>query len=194
MNDDGLHELDALPASAEPPRVPFAVLILVLLGGGLCALLVLNTVTAASEVRQRRLDAAYAGLNDKQQQLSRDVARLQAPDELARRAAGLGLVPADSPAFLRINPDGSVTVLGAPVPASTQPPPPPTTTKTPTSPPTTTRPPTTKPAGTTPTGTQPTTAKPTTTPTGAQPTTPKPATPKPTKTPTPTVTLPGGPR
>jgi outer membrane biosynthesis protein TonB len=177
---------DAGPAMrGHAPRVPFAVLILALIGGGLCALLALNTATAASEVRQRNVDAATAALNDKEQQLSRDVAALQSPEQLAAEAARLGLIPADSPAFLRINKDGSVTVLGSPAPASSPPPPTtpaPTPTPTKTTPKPTTKPTTTKPGGA---PTSKTTSK----------TAPKTsAKPKPTRTPTPTVTLPGGPR
>ena len=116
-----------------PRRMPFAVLILALIGGGLCALLALNTATAASEVRERQVDAANAALNDTEQQLSRDVASLQAPAELARRAAALGLVPADAPAFLRVDSNGSITVLGSPAPVSNPAPAPtPSTSPTPT--------------------------------------------------------------
>lgn len=97
-----------------PRRTPFLVLLLAVLGAGLCTLLVLNTVTAASEVQERQLDASNRSLTDSAQQLSRDIAAAQAPASLARMAAALGLVPADSPAFLRLNSDGSVTVLGKP--------------------------------------------------------------------------------
>lgn len=97
-----------------PRRAPFLVLLLAVLGAGLCTLLVLNTATAASEVQERQLDASNRSLTDSAQQLSRDIADAQAPANLARMAAALGLVPADSPAFLRLNPDGSATVLGKP--------------------------------------------------------------------------------
>ena len=95
-------------------RVPFAVLLLGVLAGGMCALLALNTATAASEVRERRLDAANANSNAVQEELSRTISGLQAPAQLARMAAALGMVPAGSPAYLRINADGTVTVLGHP--------------------------------------------------------------------------------
>ena len=101
------------PGAGRPRRTPFVLLVLTVLGAGLCALLVLNTATAASEVRERQLDAANSSLTDSAQQLSRDIADAQAPQNLARMAAALGLVPADSPAFLRINADGSGTVLGS---------------------------------------------------------------------------------
>ena len=95
-------------------RVPFAVLLLGVLAGGMCALLALNTATAASEVRERRLDAANTTLNATQEQLSRAISGLQAPGQLARMAAALGMVPAGSPAYLRVNANGTVTVLGHP--------------------------------------------------------------------------------
>lgn len=108
---------------SRPRRARFVLLVLAVLGAGLCALLALNTATAASEVAERRLDASNSSLTDSAQQLSRDIAGAQAPDNLARMAAALGLVPADSPAFLRINADGSATVLGkaARVPAPVNP-------------------------------------------------------------------------
>lgn len=186
------------PVTPASRRIPFAVLLVAVLGGGLCALLTLNTALAASEVRQRNLDAANDALNDREQQLAREVAALQAPTALARRATELGLVPADAPAFLRIGPDGSVTVLGHPAPASAAVPDPiPKTTGPKTTGPKTTGPKTTgpktsgRPVATTTAATTP----PTTGVTGARPPagTPR-GTPAPAPTHTPTVTLPGGPR
>jgi hypothetical protein len=101
--------------------VPFAVLLVGVIAAGMCALLALNTATAASEVRERRIDAANSSLSAKQEQLSRSLANVQAPAELSKLAARLGLVPAGSPAFLRVNPDGSMTVLGAPAKVPTPP-------------------------------------------------------------------------
>ena len=97
-----------------PRSVPFVVLLVGVVAAGMCALLALNTATAASEVRERHVDAANSSLSARQEQLSRAVADSQAPAELSRMAARLGLVPAGSAAFLRINADGTVTVLGAP--------------------------------------------------------------------------------
>jgi hypothetical protein len=147
---------------------------------GMVALLGLNTATAANEVSQRKYDSANAALNDKIQQLTRDLAQRQSPEQLAKAAAALGLIPAANPAFLRFNPDGSVTILGTaiviPAPAKPKSSSKSSSSTTPTSTPTTT--PKTTPK-TTPTTTPKTT--PTTTPTK---TTPTPS----------TSTLPGGPR
>jgi hypothetical protein len=97
------------------------VLLVGVIAAGMCALLALNTATAASEVRERRIDAANSSLSAKQEQLSRSLANVQAPAELSKLAAKLGLVPAGSPAFLRLNADGTMTVLGAPAKVPTPP-------------------------------------------------------------------------
>lgn len=106
------------------PRLPFAALILLLLGGGLCALLALNTASAAGEVQERALADKARVLSDTEQDLRRDVAGLQAPAALASAAAALGMVAGKHPAFLVIGPDGSVTVLGDPQAAPMPVPPP----------------------------------------------------------------------
>ncbi|HST46497.1 septum formation initiator family protein [Jatrophihabitans sp.] len=99
-------------------RLPLPVLLAVLLVGGLCTLLALNTASAAQELRQRSLTERNAELSDLAQQLTRDLAAQQAPGSLASAAAAEGLIPNPNPAFLRLNADGSVTVLGSPAPAS----------------------------------------------------------------------------
>ncbi len=105
----------------EPPkarRAPFVLLVLGLLGGGLAALLVLNTAAAAAEVRQRNLAAGNATTQDEVQQLQLDIANKQAPGALASAATKLGMIPNGNPAFLAVRPDGTVVVLGSPVPAA----------------------------------------------------------------------------
>lgn len=103
---------------AARPRIPTGLLLLVMFVGGLCSLLALNTASAAAEVEARGVVSRNAEASDLQQQLQRDLALREAPDALVRAATGLGLVPNPNPAFLRVNADGSVTVLGQPVPAS----------------------------------------------------------------------------
>jgi hypothetical protein len=109
------------PRGARLRQLPLPVLLGLMLVGGLCALLALNTASAAQELRQRSLTESNAALSDQQQQLMRDLAAKQAPASLAAAAAALGLVPNPNPAFLRLNADGSVTVLGSPAPASLAP-------------------------------------------------------------------------
>jgi hypothetical protein len=168
----------APPRRRRPHRVPFVVLLATVLLAGMLALLGLNTASAASEVAQRKFDSANASLTDIEQQLARDLSTRQSPADLARAAYKLGLIPAADPAFLRFNPDGSVTVLGTAltipasahaIPKTTAPKPTPTATPTRQGHPT---------ARTTPAqpSTTPSTRPPSTSPTG------------------PTTTLPGGPR
>lgn len=180
------HHAPLLHRPAHAPRVPFALLVVGLIVGGMCLLLVLNTGSAANELRRHDIAARDAAVADEVQQLQNQVAASAAPANLASAAVALGMVPAGNPAFLKIGANGAVTVLGSPGPATAPPA---------VAPPTTPRPsPTTKPSPSTsakagaktPTGTA------TSTKSGSATGSPTPSTPTP--TPTPTVSLPGGPR
>jgi hypothetical protein len=94
--------------------VPFALLVVTLIAGGLGLLLLLNTVSAANEVRRHGLAEQDASVAAQLQQLHNEVAASAAPDNLARAAADLGMVPAGHPAFLVLGPDGTVKVMGSP--------------------------------------------------------------------------------
>jgi hypothetical protein len=98
--------------------MPFVLLIAALLIGGLCALLALNTAAAAAELRRQSLIQANGDAADSVQQLRAELAARQAPAALSSAAAALGMVPADHPAFLRIQPNGGVVVVGSPRPAT----------------------------------------------------------------------------
>jgi hypothetical protein len=100
------------------PRVPFAVLVTVLIAGGMGLLLLLNTASAANEVRRHDLSGRGASVAAQVQELENEVAASGAPGNLARAAAALGMVPAANPAFIVLGVDGSVRVLGSPAPAS----------------------------------------------------------------------------
>ncbi|MDV9201211.1 FtsB family cell division protein, partial [Streptomyces sp. Wh19] len=91
-------------------RTPFVLLVVVLLGGGLITLLVLNSALNEGSFRLSELKKRTTELTDEQQALQRDVDNFSEPDALERRARELGMVPGGSPAFL--NPDG--TVRGVP--------------------------------------------------------------------------------
>lgn len=99
---------------AKAPRVPFALLLLALLVGSLVALLILNTASAANELKRHDAAVADSGLAAELEQLQNQVAASAAPQNLASAAALQGMVPAANPAFLRMNKDGSVTLLGSP--------------------------------------------------------------------------------
>ncbi|RRR80126.1 hypothetical protein, partial [Streptomyces sp. RP5T] len=106
-----------LPGTASPgqaARTPFVLLVVLLLGGGLIGLLVLNSALSEGSFRLTDLQKDTKSLTDEQQALQRDIDAYSAPDALVRRARELGMVPGGDPAFL--GPDG--TVKGVPSPAA----------------------------------------------------------------------------
>jgi hypothetical protein len=100
--------------------VPFAVLVLAVLGAGLVGLLLLNTALDRGAFEIQAAQKRQSQLTDQQQELQLQLNNLSAPGPLASQAAALGLVPNPQPAFL--NP-GSGSVLGSPSPAPTTAPP-----------------------------------------------------------------------
>jgi len=96
-------------------KAPFVAVVVGILAVGLLGLLLLNTVLAQDAFRLHHLQVQGHLLADQEQQLQRDVERLQSPASLAARATALGMVPGGPPAFLRLA-DGKV--LGAAVPAA----------------------------------------------------------------------------
>ncbi|MEV7285749.1 hypothetical protein AB0O01_14475 [Streptomyces sp. NPDC093252] len=95
-------------------RTPFVLLVVVLLGGGLIGLLVLNSALSEGSFRLADLQRDTKALTDEQQALQRDIDAYSAPQALQRRARELGMVPGGDPAFL--GPDGKVR--GVPSPAA----------------------------------------------------------------------------
>ncbi|MEU5399462.1 septum formation initiator family protein [Streptomyces sp. NPDC005963] len=96
--------MPAGPSSAA--RTPFVLLVVVLLGGGLIGLLLLNSALNEGSFELSELKRKTTELTDEQQALQRDVDDFSAPDALERRARELGMVPGGNPAF--IDPDGTV--------------------------------------------------------------------------------------
>ncbi|APU44286.1 hypothetical protein BSL84_09145 [Streptomyces sp. TN58] len=103
--------------------MPFVLLVVALLAGGLISLLLLNSALNEGSFQLTRLKKETTTLTDEEQALQRDVDAHSAPDALQRRARELGLVPGGSPVF--IDPDGkvsgSVSVAEAPPPPSPTP-------------------------------------------------------------------------
>ncbi|WP_018567469.1 septum formation initiator family protein [Streptomyces sp. PsTaAH-124] len=97
-------------------RAPFVLLVVLLLGGGLIGLLVLNSALSEGAFQMDDLKKDTKNLTDEEQALQRDIDSYSAPDALQRRARQLGMVPGGDPAFL--NPDG--TVKGVPSAAAEQ--------------------------------------------------------------------------
>jgi len=95
-------------------RVPFMVLVSLLLVGGVTGLLAFNTSMQQASFTATALQERATVLNAQQQSLQMSLERLRDPQRLAVRARAMGLVPAPSPAFLRLS-DGKI--LGAPAPA-----------------------------------------------------------------------------
>ncbi|MGW6020842.1 cell division protein FtsL [Streptomyces sp. NPDC055099] len=100
-----------LPAGpSQAARTPFVLLVVLLLGGGLITLLILNSSLNEGSFQLSELKKETTELTDQEQELQRDVDAYAAPEALQRRARELGMVPGGDPAFL--NPDG--TVRGVP--------------------------------------------------------------------------------
>ena len=101
-------------------KAPFVVVVVALLAGGLLGLLLLNTLVAQESFALHDLNKQGKALEQREQELGRQVQALQAPAALAAQAQHLGMVPGGPPAFLRLA-DGRV--LGKPMPGVAPPPP-----------------------------------------------------------------------
>ncbi|MFE3636561.1 septum formation initiator family protein [Streptomyces sp. NPDC059168] len=107
-----------LPAGrARAARAPFVLLVVLLLGGGLIGLLVLNSALSEGSFRLDALRKQTKSLTDEEQALQRDIDGYSSPDALQRRARDLGMVPGGDPAFL----DPGGRVKGVPGAASPEP-------------------------------------------------------------------------
>lgn len=100
--------LRVLPGGrVRPPRAPFVVLVLLVLGVGLVGLLILNTGLQQSSFDLRDLERETRSLRDQHAALTQQVTRLSAPAELAAKAESLGMVPAGEREYLVLNGDGA---------------------------------------------------------------------------------------
>ncbi len=115
--------LGGRPARPRPggqaARMPFVLLVVALLGGGLISLLLLNSALNEGSFQLTKLKKETTTLTDEEQALQRDVDAHSAPDALQRRAHELGLVPGGSPVF--IGPDGRIAGSAAPAEAPPSP-------------------------------------------------------------------------
>ncbi|AXK32641.1 septum formation initiator family protein [Streptomyces armeniacus] len=100
--------------SSRAARTPFVLLMVLLLGSGLLALLLLNASLNKGSFQLDDLEQQTEELTDEQQALEQEVGSYSAPGALEGRARELGMVPGGAPAFLY--PDG--TVRGKPEPAA----------------------------------------------------------------------------
>ncbi|MCL7366864.1 septum formation initiator family protein [Streptomyces ardesiacus] len=106
-------------ARGQAARAPFVLLVVVLLGGGLIGLLVLNSALSEGSFQLDDLKQHTKELTDEEQALQRDIDAYSAPQALQRRARELGMVPGGDPAFL--GPDGKVKGSPSPAPAAATP-------------------------------------------------------------------------
>ncbi|MGO8959799.1 MAG: hypothetical protein ACLQFR_20885 [Streptosporangiaceae bacterium] len=71
--------------------MPFALLVVALLGGGLISLLVINTTLGATSFRITQLQSTNTRLSDQDQALQQAIAVEAAPSQIAHRAYALGM-------------------------------------------------------------------------------------------------------
>jgi hypothetical protein len=102
-------------AARRSARVPFVVLVSLVLVGGVAGLLCFNTSMQQASFTATALEDRAAALDARQQSLTMQLDALRDPQRVAVRAQRLGMVPATSPAFIRLS-DG--TVLGSATPAA----------------------------------------------------------------------------
>jgi len=116
----------AAPQPKPASKAPFVVLVMLVLGAGVAGIMYFSTQAAADTYRLQEAKAEAEKLQLRTEQLRREVALLESPTDLARRAGEMGLVEPTNPARLRQNPDGSIEEFGKPsAPTKSTPPPPP---------------------------------------------------------------------
>lgn len=87
---------------AKAARGVFAGLLVVLLLGGLMALLALNTALAQDSFVVQNLQDQQAKLDVQEQTLMQQVAVLESPEVLASKARALGMIPGVRPTFVDV--------------------------------------------------------------------------------------------
>jgi len=85
---------------AAAPRVPFAILVGVVLLGGVAGLLLFNTHMQKNSFAATALQTRASELHAREQQLRMELDNLRDPQALAEWAKARGMRPPDSPAFL----------------------------------------------------------------------------------------------
>lgn len=96
-------------------RVPFVVLVSLVLVGGVAGLLCFNTSMQQASFTATAMEVRAQALDAKQQSLTMELDALRDPQRVAVKAQEMGMVAASSPAFIRLS-DGKV--LGRATPAA----------------------------------------------------------------------------
>lgn len=107
-----------LQSKVATARGPFVITVMSLLAAGLIATLWLATATVSGSYELQQADSDLNSLQERKETLMREVSSLDSTPALQRRASQLGMVPAPEPAHLKVNLDGSVSVVGEPKAAS----------------------------------------------------------------------------
>lgn len=105
------------PVRSRARRTPFVVLVVGVLVGGVVGLLLFNTQMQQGSFQTSALQQEATSLAAQQQTLNMELQQLRDPQNLAVRAAALGMVVPPDPAFLRLS-DGRV--LGTPTATTPQ--------------------------------------------------------------------------
>jgi hypothetical protein len=114
------------PQQKQASKAPFVVLVMLVLVAGVAGIMYFSTQAAADSYRLQEARAEQEKLTLRVEQLRREVALLESPTDLARRATEMGLVEPSNPARLRQLPDGTIEEFGKPsAPTKSTPPPPP---------------------------------------------------------------------
>ena len=106
--------LETLPVSIPKGRATnraFALFIVGIFTFGLLLMLVVNNLTATASFQRRQLQIQVSQLIAQQQQIERKVAYHESPGQLIVVAHKMGMVPAATPAFLRLS---DHKILGVP--------------------------------------------------------------------------------
>ncbi len=106
-----------------PPEIQgngaFLALCILLLLAGFVGVLVLNTAMAKGSFTMRDLQQRSDALTDSQDSLRHSIDAVSGPGPLAQRARSLGMVPAETAAFLRLS-DGKVLGVAKPAGPNTR--------------------------------------------------------------------------
>lgn len=125
--DGRLRRPGGLPARVAAPgrpmraallRMPFVVVLIVLLAGAVGGVLYLNTKTDESGMRAQQASATAAQLRLQIESLNRAIADLAATPRIAQEARALGMVPAGDAAILTVDAGGHTSLIGTPKPVS----------------------------------------------------------------------------
>ena len=98
-------------ARARAPRIPFVLLVLCLMSGALVSLLVLRSVVAQEAYTITSLQSQNRELSQREQQLQREVAHLEASERISKEAESMGMRQGEEPLFL--DPDNGEITGGA---------------------------------------------------------------------------------